>query len=212
MRFSFNAELPFGRGKLMGRNVNKFVNAFIGNWKAAGLGSIQSGRPWAALNGSGAGFPDDVGSIRANWKPGVTGCIANPNWRNQLNDTKQRWSRYYMVDQMFMPASRFSVGNVPRTLDACRMPWSQTFNASLLKEFVFTEQIRLQLRVEAFSVLNHVNFVGNVNSTSMFTALDYQNYVNPPVDVVRNIATNYTSMTQNIGPTRTMQIGLKLYF
>ncbi len=212
IRFSFNAELPFGRGKLIGRNANRFVNLFIGNWKAAGLGSIQSGRPWATGNGSSAGFPDDVGTIRANWKPGVTGCIANPNWRNQLNDQNRRWASYYMVDQMFMPASRFTVGNTSRTLDMCRMPWSQTFNASLLKEIVFHEQIKLQIRAEVFGVLNHVNFIGNVNSTNMFTGLDYQNYVNPPVDVVRNISTNYTSMTQNIGPTRTMQVGLKLFF
>jgi hypothetical protein len=212
IRFSFNAELPFGKGKPIAGDANRIVNGIIGNWKLSGLGSIQSGRPWTAFNGSSAGFPDDVGNMRPNWKPGVSGCIANPDWRNQLNNPARRYASYYMVDQMFMPATRFQVGNVPRFIDGCRMPWSQTLNASLLKEFPIREQVKLVLRFEAFSVFNHVNFIGNVNSNNVFTGLDYQNYVNPPVDAVKNIQTNYTNMNQNIGPQRTMQIGLKLYF
>jgi hypothetical protein len=164
MRFSFNYEVPFGRGKRFGGSAKGVLNHIIGNWKLAGLGSVQSGRPWLAFNGNSAGFPDDVGQIRPNWKPGVTGAIINPNWRNELNNPLRRYAQYYMVNEMFDVPERFTVGNVPRVIPHLRMPWNETFNASILKEFPIHEEVKLVFRAEFFNPFNHPNFIGNVNS------------------------------------------------
>jgi hypothetical protein len=212
IRFSFTADLPFGKGKSLLTNAPGVLNQIVSGWKLTGIGSFQSGVPYDANNGSSAGFPDDVGNLRPNWAPGVTGCIENPSWHEYLNVANHQYSDQFETLQMFMPASRFSVGNVPRTMPMCRAPWTSSQDAALLKDFHIGERVRVQLRVEAYSVFNHVSFIPNVNSTPVYTGLNYTNYVNPPFTQVANIATNWSSLTQNIGPQRTMQVGMKIYF
>jgi hypothetical protein len=43
-RFNWNflVDLPFGKGKPLGRNSNRFVDALIGGWQVAGYGSLTS--------------------------------------------------------------------------------------------------------------------------------------------------------------------------
>ena len=43
-RFNWNflVDLPFGRGKLLGRNSSRLVDAFIGGWQIAGFGQLYS--------------------------------------------------------------------------------------------------------------------------------------------------------------------------
>ncbi len=42
IRYNFIAELPFGRSRLLGRNVPKAVDAVIGGWQVSALGSLHS--------------------------------------------------------------------------------------------------------------------------------------------------------------------------
>ncbi|HKA01136.1 MAG TPA: TonB-dependent receptor, partial [Candidatus Solibacter sp.] len=46
-RWNWSYDLPFGRGKLLGRNAAKWVNNLIGGWRMAGSGTIVS--TWFAL-------------------------------------------------------------------------------------------------------------------------------------------------------------------
>ncbi|MGD0500959.1 MAG: TonB-dependent receptor [Bryobacteraceae bacterium] len=46
LRWNWVADLPFGRGKLLGRNANRALDAVIGGWQIAGTGSYQS-RYWS---------------------------------------------------------------------------------------------------------------------------------------------------------------------
>jgi hypothetical protein len=52
---TFNAigALPFGRGKLIGGNVNRFTDAFIGGWNLTGLMHWTSGLPFGSIDGLG---------------------------------------------------------------------------------------------------------------------------------------------------------------
>jgi Carboxypeptidase regulatory-like domain len=43
-------ELPFGKGKVFGNNVNRLVNTIIGGWQIEGTYSLQSGFPVAFAN------------------------------------------------------------------------------------------------------------------------------------------------------------------
>ncbi|MGB6686933.1 MAG: carboxypeptidase-like regulatory domain-containing protein [Terracidiphilus sp.] len=45
--------LPFGRGKMIGSNANKFTNALIGNWTLTGLTHWTSGLPFGSIDGIG---------------------------------------------------------------------------------------------------------------------------------------------------------------
>ncbi|HUS07083.1 MAG TPA: TonB-dependent receptor [Bryobacteraceae bacterium] len=42
VNWNFLIDLPFGKGKAIGRNANRFVNAFVGGWQLAGNGSLVS--------------------------------------------------------------------------------------------------------------------------------------------------------------------------
>jgi hypothetical protein len=55
---NFIAELPFGRGRWLGGNVNKFVDAILGGWTFSGIVSARSGIPFSAATSTTAGsFP-----------------------------------------------------------------------------------------------------------------------------------------------------------
>jgi hypothetical protein len=45
------ADLPFGRNRYIGRNVNRALDAFIGGWELSGLGRWTSGFPFSVGNG-----------------------------------------------------------------------------------------------------------------------------------------------------------------
>ncbi|HTV83233.1 MAG TPA: TonB-dependent receptor [Acidobacteriaceae bacterium] len=40
-------EMPFGHGRAVGGNVNRFVNAFVGGWQWSGINRITSGLPFS---------------------------------------------------------------------------------------------------------------------------------------------------------------------
>src|SRR5262249_1740051 len=41
-RWNYTYDLPFGRGKMLGRNVSKWVNNLIGGWSLNGTGTVVS--------------------------------------------------------------------------------------------------------------------------------------------------------------------------
>ncbi len=214
LRFSYILDLPIGKGKLLLGNASKLVNAIAGNWKLSGLGSVQSGAPITIYNGSNssgtnAGWPDDVGFLRPNIVQGVD--PVNSGWRQNLN-TPLATPDPYLNTAAFTPATRLTLGNVPRTTPWLRGPVAFKYDMSILKEFPVRDQIRVALRGEFFSVLNHPFFAVPSNTAALYTGLDYQHYVNPPV-----LAANYLSSFTNIasgtiGGTRTVQLGVKVYF
>lgn len=42
VQYNWIADLPFGRDKLIGRNVNRVLDKFIGGWQLAGIGTLRS--------------------------------------------------------------------------------------------------------------------------------------------------------------------------
>jgi hypothetical protein len=62
-RFTFAGvyELPIGRGRLLGNNMNRVLDAFIGGWQLNGTYEWQSGEPFLLTNN--LFFPGDVSTI-----------------------------------------------------------------------------------------------------------------------------------------------------
>jgi hypothetical protein len=50
MNFNWIAELPFGRDKKFGHDMNRVLNQFVGNWSVAGLVRLTSGFPFNVQN------------------------------------------------------------------------------------------------------------------------------------------------------------------
>jgi hypothetical protein len=49
---NYLVDLPFGRGKLIGRNSSSVLDKFIGGWKLAGLGNMSLGNTWSLPTGN----------------------------------------------------------------------------------------------------------------------------------------------------------------
>ena len=208
-RYSFNWDLPVGKGKWLLGSAHGWANQIVGNWKITGTGSAQSGSPIQTATGNTAGFPEDVGRIRANIILGVPYYV--DNWKNGCNNALTQRCPYINSLNLFSPPAFLTVGNTPRVPDYLRMPSRTTFNMAILKEFPIHEQIRVAFRAELYGALNHVFFGTNGNNFSIYQNLDYSK-ANTPTVTQANIAPAYADVGANIGGNRTIQLGLKLYF
>jgi hypothetical protein len=208
-RYNYNWDLPVGKGKALWNGARGWLNQIIGNWKVTGTGSASSGLPLQAALGTNAGFPDDVGRIRVNANPGVDPVM--PGWRENVNNPISQRAPYVNSMAVFSPPSFLTPGNSTRVLDNVRMPHTVTYNMAILKEFPVRERVRLAFRAELYGALNHPYFQTNGNNFTVFQNLDYQHYTNPPVTAA-NLNPAYADIGANIGGTRRIQLGLKLYF
>lgn len=143
-------EMPFGRGKFIGKDANRAVDAVIGGWQLSGLFRITSGFPVTVDNGF-SNFPTNFEMEgNANKISGVTtGTFFNTGTPNIFSNGPAAISA-------FAPAYAGQSGqrNVIRGagffgLDLglskrWKMPWS--------------EQQSLQFRWEVFNVTNSVRF------------------------------------------------------
>lgn len=141
---SYIYELPFGRGKALGRNLHPALNVLAGGWLFSGIVTVQSGFP--------------LGISRPS--------IYRENRSARLDDpTIDRW----FDTSLFAPAPPFTFGNVGPVLPDVRLDRTENFDFTLAKNFFFTERFRLQFRAEFFNAFNHPQFAApnnNVTSTT----------------------------------------------
>jgi hypothetical protein len=137
-------ELPFGRGKSLGRNVNTIANTFIGGWRLTGILTEQSGFP-LTLSAAGTG-----GGTRPNLVPGV-----NP--KIDTKRTNQQRVLAYFNTAAFVTPPAYTFGTVGRTYTGVRGPGVQNFDASIQKDTKF-EGFQAELRLEMFNVTNTPHF------------------------------------------------------
>ena len=213
-RFNYNWDLPTGKGKLLGRNTPGWLNQIVGNWKMSGTGSASSGLPLQAQLGNNAGFPDDVGRIRPNINPGVDPIL--PGWRQNINNRVTQRAPYVNSLELFSPPAFLTTGTATRVLDNVRMPSTVTYNMAIIKEFKVGEQVRFAFRAELYGALNHPYFQTNGNNFGLYQNLDYtkvtaaSNFT--PSVTSANLNPAYADIGANIGGTRKIQLGLKMYF
>lgn len=131
-------ELPFGRGRAFGANVNGFANALIGGWQLNTITTMQSGVP-VAISGA--------NNFRAS-RPNSTGASAKLD-----NPTASRW----FDTAQFVNPPNFTLGTLGPILPDVRAPGIFNMDLSAIKDTRLTEAVRLQFRAEAFNWLNNVN-------------------------------------------------------
>jgi hypothetical protein len=170
-RFTFAGayELPLFRSRGVIRTI-------AGGWRVNVNGFIQTGLPFnlgldnsANTNGAGGSRPDRVGS-------GV------------LSSSERSLQRWFDATAFTQPANGV-FGNAARNV--LYGPGRTNVDASLFKDFSFTEQAKLQFRAEVFNVFNHPQF-GQPNGTVF----------NPGVGQITSI----------VGNPRQIQLALKLIF
>jgi hypothetical protein len=172
-------ELPWGAGK---RWLNSGIGSHVlGGWRIAAVQSYVSGLPIGVT--ASAPLPIFNGSNR----PNVTGA----DWRAPLagDEFNPLVDRFLNRAAFVQPVGE--LGNAPRINGDVRRFWNLSENVSLAKTITMTDGLRLDVRMEAFNVLNRIVW-GAPNT-------DFN-------------STNFGLITGIGNSPRQMQLGLKLYW
>ncbi len=174
--FNFNGvyDLPFGANHRYLRSASRGVNALVGGWQLAGLGTWESGLPFTPSY-TNCGSDEDTGPCRPNlvgsaslpnpgvheWfqiapastsAPGCTATAAPTALLNANGCTRGPWSR---------PAPG-TFGDVAR--DSFFGPHFFNTDLSVDKNFMIHERLTGQFRVEMLNIFNHAN-LGQPNAS-----------------------------------------------
>lgn len=152
---SFNAavigSLPFGRGQRFFANMPRWLNTVVGGWQLTTISTVQNGLPLAISN---TGQPLLAGS-RPMYVPGVSPTTQGPV-RSRLGGNYSTTS--YLNPSAFAYPLAFQFGDVPRLAANLRAPKVMDFDVSGVKTVHLFEKWSLQLRGEAFNLVNYTQF------------------------------------------------------
>ena len=144
-------ELPVGRGKAVGANWNRAVDAVVGGWQISAINRFSSGLP---LQFSSA---NTLGVYGFN--------VLRPNIAKlkDLEVSNQGPDHWFNTAAVTAPAP-FTLGNAPRWVPNIRYSPIIGSDLALQKNFKPIEKVKVQFRAEAFNVSNYVQF-GRANTT-----------------------------------------------
>lgn len=183
-------ELPFGRKRRWGANLNGLREAVLGGWQLQGIWQAQSGRPL------------ELGNLYFNGDPRTLTTTINGSTVDAVLDT----SGFYFTDaavrtngvvdpakQRNDPRIRLSFNRrtFPSHLTGVRSQPLNLWDISLIKNFPFSETTRLQLRGEFLNAFNHPQFN------------------NPNLDPA---SSSFGRITSQANLPRNIQLGIKLIF
>ena len=190
-RFVFSSiyELPFGKGKLFGKDASGALNQVIGNWQLATIVTASTGNWYTPTDISANVSTSDCGGTVANCiRPNVVG---NPNGKPCVPMTLFNTCAF-VSDTMVG-----TFGDAGRNI--IQGPGYQNWDISVFKSLPIREAMRFEFRAELFNAFNHAN----------------PEFTNPDT-IVENTATELGSATHGFPaytrPPRQIQLALKFYF
>jgi hypothetical protein len=172
--------LPFGRGKLISFGNSKLADEILGGFVINGIYQFQTGAPiyfssdLALLPGK---TLKDIKSAPRSTSITGAGNSALVNASSIFVEGANKCTTGYTCDgsvyNSAIPNANFyfHYRTFPQTMGWVRMDGFNNMDASILKDFKFTESARLQLRFETFNTLNHAVFASpNVSSATSGTS------------------------------------------
>jgi hypothetical protein len=204
-------DLPFGRGKQFGHDMNPVVNALIGNWQIGGIMTIHSGNALTMNTfGGWANSQDPSDTAGISWYtltdlPDCNGPVKILNQHVAANPSTgtPAYIQWFDPSNISYPAPRAgelghfgtcSVGDI-------RGPVLANFDLDVHKGFSFGEIRRLEFRAEFLNAFNHPiwDFSGGPANGSF----------DPPGP--GQTQANFGRITGSQG-ARNVQLALKFYF
>ncbi len=134
-------DLPFGRGRQIGKDMNKVADALVGGWTANAILSVHSGFALTTSAGDASG---------TNSRGSRPNCIAPADVLGEQNSPLGGYQWFSAAS--YAPAD-------PGTFGTCgvgtvRGPGLHTLDFSLSKFFNVTERFKLEFRTEAINLTN----------------------------------------------------------
>lgn len=147
-----NYDIPFGRGRKYGSNVNRIVDTVLGGWNISGITTYYSGFP----------FQPSIDNYGPNTQP-YTGPNNRPNVGSGAiypsNQNRAQWfigcpAQTCTTGPYLWPASN-TFGNYG--INTLIGPKFINQDFSIQKQFAFTERLKFTLRADSTNVFNHTN-------------------------------------------------------
>lgn len=166
------AELPFGKGKWIGGDANRALDAFIGGWQLSGLARWTSGFPIGVGNGAQwptnwelSGFATQIGPVK------TAGAVKNPDGSVNVFGNAAAVTTAFNAFQADFPGQ---VGN----RNILRGDGFAGLDLGLSKRWKmpYSESHRLQFRWEVFNALNLTRFDVQSLSLSLTNSSSFGNY------------------------------------
>jgi Carboxypeptidase regulatory-like domain len=180
------AELPFGRGKRFGSDMNKVANAFFGGWQISGIWRQSSSLPVGADNG---------GFWSTNWNVEGFGTLTMPTPQHTTKNAPGGPNIFPDKDVAYSAFAETFPGN-SGSRNAIRGDGFFTIDSSLDKRFLmpWSEGQSLQFRAEVFNLTNTARFDVNQSSLLLGSQGSFGKY------------------NGTLGTPRVMQFGLRYEF
>ncbi|HVO61796.1 MAG TPA: TonB-dependent receptor [Terriglobales bacterium] len=144
------ADTPIGRGRWIGKDMNRFLDAAVGGWTISTFLTLQSGQP---INIEMSEATLDDGNQRPNVvcnpSSGIgthRAALESPNGASVFNVS------------CFADPGLEQPGNAPRFFSNLRTDGIHNVDMSISKSFVPREGIRLEVRADFFNLLNTARF------------------------------------------------------
>ncbi len=133
-------DVPFGRGRTFGKNLNRWVNAAIGDWQINSIVTFHSGFPFTV----GANDVSGTGSFGP-----LASCSGSPVVYGKQNSSSGGY-QYWDQGTFIQPSSGF--GNCG--VGIIRGPGLKTADLAISKLFTVTEHQNLEFKAQAINFTN----------------------------------------------------------
>jgi len=145
--FAVVYELPVGRGKPLGRGMNRYLDAVIGGWQINDFTTFQSGQPITIYEANNT-------ITDGHQRPNVTG---NPCSGADVLGVVSQTANYFDSSVFSDPAPEYP-GNAPRYFSNCRAPGIKNTDFGFSKRFTIRENMFLEAKAEFFNFFNTPRF------------------------------------------------------
>jgi len=179
-------ELPVGRGKAFGSNMNKVANAAVGGWSVSPIVSFRTGFPMPVY-----GAADNSGTFSRGSRADCSGlpAITGETPISPAAFPGVGGFQWFTNNGNFTNPAVGTFGDCAPQLAGVRGPHYTDVDMSLHKDFPLTERFKLQFRTEFINAFNHVQ----LNAPNM------------------SLGSNMGQVT-SAQPPRNIQFALKLYY
>jgi hypothetical protein len=175
-------ELPFGKGKKFGGDMNKAVDAVVGGWTVSPIVTLHTGFPMSLYNNG----KDLTGTASRGLRPDCNGT--NTVFGRHDATAAQGGGILWFDPSNYSNAAGY--GTCAPQIGKLRGPGLYNWDLSLEKNFHLTERFKLQFRSDFLNAFNRVN-LASPNTT---------------------VAKSTTGVISHSQPARNIQFALKLYY
>jgi Carboxypeptidase regulatory-like domain len=169
-----------------------WASRLLSNWQLAPLFHASSGQPLTVTTG----HDDSLTDLNNDRPDQVLADVYSPTQACKSAPCVQ-----WINPAAFVPNPTGTFGNVGR--NELRGPGTVNVDVALSRIFKLTERYSLQVRAEAFNVINHTNFVGGISPAGLVQSFSTMN---------TNLSSAAFGQVQAAFDPRIMQFALKLYF